>query len=557
MKHFSRFIFLLSILINSSLLAQSLPFRNIMYYGDWSIYNGPQNFYPSEINGKYITHLILSYLDMDSNGDLVCDEFAYFDTITIPELEGIKYGEPYGGLIGAISILKVNNPHLKIGISVGGKTDNKIFCEVAGDKVKRQNFANNIAKFINYVGFDFVDISWNYPTNIEGEDSENFTLLLNEIRNELNNFEKNGIFYELSITTSAYPNMMDKIQYDKVLQIVSFANMKTYDFNGAWNSYTAHHTPLYTNEAYNSDTMPEAQFSVDSCINYLEKKYGNTIDMKKIVIGVAPYTRGWSGVKDDGLDKDNPGLYATANPNSVRSADGTKSGIYGLHELRALIKQFELLEFFDNSAKAAYYYSPKNGYFFSCDNEESVAAKGKYVKEKELGGLATWMASYDQENTIIKAMFNSLYEEGYNFPKKELIYNLISISGKIKTTKNGYTIIIQNNSFPVETNPVLKKAELFRKCIFNLVVYMTTKSGAKFGEDDMSGTVTNNENGEIIIDPSSHPESRIILTGLGRYTFNVTTSGTPDVDDIATIEVSQRILPSLREFKKRIIYDRR
>ena len=41
------------------------------------------------------------------------------------------------------------------------------------------------------------------------------------------------------------PILKDKIQFDKVLEIVSFANMKTYDLNGNWNSYTGHHTPQH------------------------------------------------------------------------------------------------------------------------------------------------------------------------------------------------------------------------------------------------------------------------------------------------------------------------
>lgn len=560
MKQFTRFILLLSITLNLTLLVESPPYRNVLYYGDWSIYKGQGNFYPSQIDANLISHLIFAYVGLDLNGDLVLhDQYADFEITTLPELEGIDYGDPYGGVIGAISILKVKNPHLKIGISVGGKDSSENFAEVAQDSLKRQNFASNIAKFINYIGYDFVDIDWRYPNNIKEKDpdfTENFTLLLKEVRNELNVYQKDGILYELSITMPSLPNMMDKIEYDKVLQIVSFANMITYDLNGAWNSYTAHHTPLYTNEAYNADTMPEARFSIDNCISYLEQTYGNVIDMTKIVIGVAPYTRGWRGVKDDGLDKDNRGLYATANPNSVKSADGTDSGIYGFNELPTLIKQFDLLEYFDNTAKAAYYYSPKTSYFFSCDNEESVTAKGKYVKEKELGGLVSWMASYDPENKITKAMFDSLYEKDYTFPERELIYNLISISAKIQTTKNGYTFRIQNNAVVDETNIALNKAEIFRKLIYNLKIYITTFSGATFGEGEMSGKVTN-ENGVIIIDPSSHPESKIILSKWNGYIFNVTCSGTPDIDDIDTISVSQRILPSLKEFKKRVIYDRK
>ena len=332
--------------------------------------------------------------------------------------------------------------------------------------------------------------------------------------------------------------------------------MMTYDLNGARNSYTAHHTPLYTNKEYDPDTMSEAEISIDSFIQYLENTYGNKIDMKKIVIGAAPYTRGWRGVKDDWLDKDNPGLYATASPNSVKSADGTNSGIYGFHELRTLKKQFDLLEFFDNKAKAVYYYNPNNGYFFSCDNEESVVENGKYVKEKQLGGLVSWMASYDPENKIASAMFNSLYEEDYKFPERELIYSLISISATIKAIENGYTFRIQNNAICDETNTALQRAEVFRKYILNLKIYITTKNGAKFGEGSMSGKVTY-ENGEIVVEPSSHPESKFILPRWNGYSFNVTVSGTPNVSDIATILVSQRILPSLKEFKRRIIYDKR
>ena len=556
MKHFICFMFLLSITINLSLLEDSLPYRNVLYYADWSIYTGQRNFYPSKIDANLISHLIFAHLDMDSNGDLVLvDEFADFQVITLPELEdGIKYGEPYGGVLGAIAILKVKHPHLKIGISVGGITSYEIFSEVARDKVKRHNFENSIVKFINHLGYDFVDIG--YPKIIKEEDpdfAENFNLLLQEIRNELNAFEKNGIRYELSVTMPISPILKDKIQIDKALQIVSFMNMKTYDLNGDWNSYTGHHTPLYTNEAYNPDTMPAAKISIDSFIKHLENTYGNTIDMTKIVIGVAPYTRGWAGVKNDGLNTDNPGLYATANSSSVKSADGTISGIYGFHELPTLIKQFDLLEYFDNTAKAAYYYSPKNKYFFSCDNEESVAAKGKYVKEKKLGGLASWMASYDPENKIARAMFNSLYEEGYQFPERDLIYNLISISCTIKATEKGYTIRIQNNGIIDETNNALIKAELFRIYILNLKIYITSKSGAIFLEGPMSGTVTN-KNGEAIIDPSSNPESRVILPYWNGYTFTVAVSGIPNVDDIESVSISQRILPSLRDIKRRCIY---
>ena len=572
MKKNTRIILLLALTLNYSLLADALQYRNVMYYGEWSIYAGQKNFYPSKMDPKLITHLNFAFMDMDSNGDLVlCDEYADFQIITLPELTGINYGAPYAGVLGALAILKIRNPHLKLGVSVGGWTRSGDFSGISKDKVKRKNFAHNIVKFIDYLGYDFVDIDWEYPTAVrkgdpegngvqidEGcpgseEDTENFTLLLQELRNELDALgEKNGKHYELSVAMSASPTMMAKIQYDKILKIVDFAYMMTYDLNGAWNSYTGHHTALYTNEAYDHSTMLEAAFSVDTCIKYLEETYGNTIDMNKIVIGVAPYTRGWAGVKDDGLDKDNPGLYATATPNSMKSADGTTSGTYGFFELPTLIQQYGLEEYFDDKAKAAYYFSPTSGVFFTCDNEQSVAAKGKYVKEKGLGGLIAWMASLDAENVITKAMYNSLYEEGHQFPEEEMKFSTISASAKITATETGYDIMIQNNEKSVESNLALKDAELFQKSILLMKLYIKTKSGAEFSAGSMSGTVTNND-GIGIIDPSSNYDAKNIAPG-GSYTFSVRVSGTPDVADIESITMTQRILQSLGEFKEQVIY---
>ena len=39
--------------------AEQPPYRNVMYYGDWSIYSGQKNFTPDKIDGSLITHLIL------------------------------------------------------------------------------------------------------------------------------------------------------------------------------------------------------------------------------------------------------------------------------------------------------------------------------------------------------------------------------------------------------------------------------------------------------------------------------------------------------------------
>jgi chitinase len=336
------------------------------------------------------------------------------------------------------------------------------------------------------------------------------------------------------------------------MKIVDFANMMTYDLNGAWNAYTAHHTALYTNPAYDSAKMLEAQYSVDACINYLETTYGNRIDYSKIVVGVAPYTRGWGGVLSDGLDPNNPGLYATATPNSIRAPDGTTSGTFGFWQLSELKQQYGLSDYYDETAQAAYYYNPTGGYFFTCDNEKSVAAKGNYVKQKGLGGLIAWMASLDAENIITTAMFNSLYGQGYVFPDRDLIFTNVKSSATIKANDFGYDITINNLETKEESNTALKDAELFKKSILFMKLYIKSKSGAKFSAGSMSGTVTN-ENGYGVVDPSSNYDAKNVAPG-GSYSFTVRVDNTPSIDDIESITMTQRILQSLSEIKKQVIY---
>ena len=157
----------------------------------------------NETSKKIANNYICGNLQDQSKSDYLFHSMYSTNDINIPELAGISYEAPYAGVIGALSVLKLKNPHLNIGVSVGGWGESGQFHGVAKDKVKRQNFANNIVKFIEYLGFDFVDIDWEHPTvSREGcpggpEDTENFTLLMKELRNALDKLgEKNGRHYE-------------------------------------------------------------------------------------------------------------------------------------------------------------------------------------------------------------------------------------------------------------------------------------------------------------------------------------------------------------------------
>ena len=149
---------------SSSKQKQKPQYRNVMYYGDWSIWGGQGNFYPKNMPADQYTHINFAFLDMDSNGDLL---------LTDPDA---AFGHPVGsengwnsavsGVVPALVALREQNPNVKIGVSLGGWSKSGDFTGVTADPAKRANFVNNVMKFIEYTGMDFVDVDWEFPTSV-------------------------------------------------------------------------------------------------------------------------------------------------------------------------------------------------------------------------------------------------------------------------------------------------------------------------------------------------------------------------------------------------------
>ena len=87
---------------------------------------------------------------------------------------------------------------------------------------------------------------------------------------------------------------------------------------GAWDPISGHQAALYTNP---NDPYKGKGLSIEESVNYYMAQGAPS---QKIVIGAAYYTRGWEKVKNDGTDKNNPGLFGTAEV-VTKDADGTPS----------------------------------------------------------------------------------------------------------------------------------------------------------------------------------------------------------------------------------------
>ncbi len=292
--------------------------------------------------------------------------------------------------------LRQKNRGLKIIISVGGWLWSGGFSDMALTRESRQTFIKSALDFLSKYNLDGIDIDWEYP-GLPGngnphrpEDKQNFTLLLRELREQLDQLgQKNNKTYILTIAAGANADYLQHIETDKLLQYLDYINLMSYDYAGEWEPFTGHHTNLYV-----SGLKPSGISSEKVVTTYLNKG----IPKEKIVLGAAFYGRGWKDV-----NKKNKGLFqpGTAAP-----------GDYSYKTLQEkYINKNGFRRYWDRSAKAPYLWNPHSRRFITYDDEKSIKKKCHYIKKKKLGGVMFWEFHDDYQNKLLKTIYRSLMEK--------------------------------------------------------------------------------------------------------------------------------------------------
>ncbi|NVY96371.1 chitinase [Lactobacillus sp. DCY120] len=571
--------------------ATSSPYRNVMYYGDWSIWGGQGNFYPKDIPADQLTHLNYAFLDFDSQGNL---KFTDKDAATGAPVgqEGVQWNSASAGLFNAFQDLRAKNPNLKIGVSIGGWSKSGDFSTVAADPAIRAKFVKNIASFIKYTDLDFVDIDWEYPaavrqpdkvdnTNDEGTpnakaaDKQNYIKLLQEIRKEIDSQgQKLGKTYELSVALpAAQSKLKNGIDVPQLFKVIDFANVMTYDLNGAWTPNSAHQTALYGNP---KDPDYASGLSIDQTVKYLEKQGAPS---QKLVIGAAFYSRGWNKVAA-GTDASHPGLFQPATKNNKdadqtltygaenyspkKAGDGGRAGgVWPYRNFADLkTKTPDLKEYWDDVAKAPYMYSQKTGEFYTYDNPRSVGYKAAYVKEHHLGGVISWMQSQDKETTstkrdaLTKAIKNGLFGTSA-LPARKLAAPQAKITATVVPYKEngaGYEITIHNQAQVQETDEVLKMVETAAATVKLPKLYLPVNGSETLSKGDYRAGDVTVKDGQVVVDLASVYDAHEIEPG-ATYTFRLKSSAKEvDVKRISKITLAQRFAKNGAEQQQQTIY---
>jgi len=318
------------------------------------------------------------------------------------------WDEPYKGNYGQLMAMKKANPNLKILPSVGGWTLSDPFFQM-DNKVLRDRFVGSVKEFLKtWKVFDGVDIDWEFPGG-GGEnaklgnpqtDKATYTALMHDLRAMLNELSaETGRTYELTTAIGAGKDKIEDVDYTNAQQYIDHIFLMSYDYYGAWsNTELGHQTALY-----GSSWNPATNYTTDNAVKAMLDQH---VQPGKIVVGAAMYGRGWTGVH--GYNGDNPFTGTATGP----IAGTWEAGIVDYRVIANQMKGKPGWEYkYDAAAEAPYLFNKSTGELLSYDDARSVAAKGKYVLDKNLGGLFAWSVESDNGD-ILNAMNESLLGSG-------------------------------------------------------------------------------------------------------------------------------------------------
>jgi chitinase len=407
------------------------------YFEEWSIYYANYNLANLESNGSAakLSHLVYAFANVTADASnpsndtcAIADAWADFETPYLPPVGGIADVWPLYGNFAEILKLKQLHPNLKTLISVGGAsgTNTAAFSEAASTATGRQALAASCINMfvVGNVGsdwngaitapglFDGFNIDWEFPT---ATDRKNFTLLLQEFRNQLNALTgQTGKRYILSFDGPAGSQNYTNIDLKQAAKQVDFVTVDGYNYAGSWDTTTNHASPLF-------DSRQDPDFGQGLDIDDTVTAYLKAgVPPQKYVMGVPLYGAGWTGVPNV-----SHGLYqSSTGPSPVLLAKGTGlcTDLSGntpgcdtlltpgtaTYSTLATLTSNGYANYYDPFRVAVWLYDPTTETFYTYDNPSTAFLKSAYINLRVPGGLGgafVWALKDDDANgTMVKTL---------------------------------------------------------------------------------------------------------------------------------------------------------
>ncbi len=297
-------------------------------------------------------------------------------------------------LTGLVALRKTN-PDLKVVLSIGGWGAGN-FSEAALTDASRARFADTALTLVRKYDLDGLDIDWEYPAHPgpgishRPEDKQNFTLLLQAIRAELDALSKtNGGRRYLLTIAAADGEAARGLEIARISEVLDWINLMTYDFYGSLTPTTGHHASLYRSRT----AAPGSRTTEQAVDEFL--KVGTP--PRKLNVGLAFYGRVFGKVTDA--------------KQGLHQPFASEGGFVTWQEIaRDHLDKGGFVRLWDEQAQAAWLWNEKDRRLISYEDPQALRAKADFVRERGLGGVMYWEQRTDPDEQLLDVVHAALHK---------------------------------------------------------------------------------------------------------------------------------------------------
>ncbi|KAF8857889.1 putative glycosyl hydrolase, family 18 [Acephala macrosclerotiorum] len=359
---------------------ESTGLRAVGYFGNWDIY--ARNFFVTDIDTSQLTHLMYSFANINTTtGEVILsDEWADLQYPYPGDDTSANGTNVYGG-IKQLFLLKKKKRSLKTMLSILGATYSAKFSPILESESLRANFASTALKLMTDLGFDGIDIDYEYVQN--ATEASNMVDLLSKLRSGMDAISSNTSCspFLLSYASPAGPLKYTQLDMPGMDQYLDFWNYMGFDYAGAWDTIAGHSSNLFASK----DNPLSTPFNTSTAINY----YLTTgqVPASKINLGSPLYAHAFAGTEGPGKPFNGTGT-------------GGSFGIAGIWDYKALpVSGYNATVYNSKKLGASWSYDSAKKYMISYDTPAIAKEKAQWIMKMGLGGSMWWEVSMDKNGT--------------------------------------------------------------------------------------------------------------------------------------------------------------
>jgi chitinase len=356
---------------------QTTPQKIVCYYPNWVHYRKGEGQYRVEhIKSQLCTHIVYAFVVLNPADHKIKLHDKWLDA------DNVNWSGNLGNL-RKFTDLKNEHPDIKYLVALGGWNDSKKpkYSQLLADSAKRAAFVTHAVEFLQFYGFDGLDLDYEYPAydghgrDAPDSDKQGFTAWVRELRAA---FDPHG--FELTAAVSAAKSIIDNgYEVAEISKHLDAIHLMAYDLHGSWEDKTGHHATQFGQEG---DLL-----TVDYAVKHWLK---SGAPREKLVVGLPTYGRSFSLVSKTW--NEDPTCHAINCPARGGSEAGPHSKTKGFLMYSEICKKIKndgwTVVSDPDMNMGPYAYKGKN--WVGYDDVAMLRVKARYIVDQKLGGAMFW-----------------------------------------------------------------------------------------------------------------------------------------------------------------------